>query len=48
MGVPRRFADYDDYVETVDLLLRCEAFPEPTFLWWDLRPQPKFGTVEVR
>jgi carboxylate-amine ligase len=48
VGVPRRFADYDDYVETVDLLLRCEAFPEPTFLWWDLRPQPKFGTVEVR
>jgi glutamate---cysteine ligase / carboxylate-amine ligase len=48
VGVPRRFADYHDYVETVDLLLRCEAFPEPTFLWWDLRPQPKFGTVEVR
>jgi glutamate---cysteine ligase / carboxylate-amine ligase len=48
VGVPRRFADYADYVETVDLLLRCEAFPEPTFLWWDVRPQPKFGTVEVR
>jgi glutamate---cysteine ligase / carboxylate-amine ligase len=48
VGVPRRFADYADYVETVDLLLRCEAFPEPTFLWWDLRPQPKFGTIEMR
>jgi glutamate---cysteine ligase / carboxylate-amine ligase len=48
VGVPRRFDDYADYVETVDLLLRCEAFPEPTFLWWDVRPQPKFGTVEVR
>jgi carboxylate-amine ligase len=48
VGVPRSFADYGDYVETVDLLLRCEAFPEPTFLWWDLRPQPKFGTIEVR
>jgi carboxylate-amine ligase len=48
VGVPRRFHDYADYVETVDLLLRCEAFPEPTFLWWDVRPQPKFGTVEVR
>jgi carboxylate-amine ligase len=35
-------------VETVDLLLRCGAFPDPTFLWWDVRPQPKFGTVEVR
>ncbi len=24
------------------------ALPEPTFLWWDVRPQPRFGTVEVR
>jgi carboxylate-amine ligase len=48
VGVPREFGDYSEYVETVDLLLRCEAFPEPTFLWWDVRPQPRFGTVEVR
>ncbi len=48
VGVPRRFADYTEYVETVDLLLRCQAFPEPTYLWWDLRPQPRFGTIEVR
>jgi carboxylate-amine ligase len=48
VGVPSRFSDYQEYVETVDLLLRCEAFPEPTFLWWDIRPQPKFGTIEVR
>ena len=36
------------YVEVVDLLVRSGAFPEPTFLWWDVRPQPRFGTVEVR
>ena len=48
VGVPREFGDYSEYVETVDLLLRCKAFPEPTFLWWDVRPQPRFGTVEVR
>jgi carboxylate-amine ligase len=48
VGVPREFSDYAHYVETVDLLLRCEAFPEPTFLWWDIRPQPKFGTIELR
>jgi glutamate---cysteine ligase / carboxylate-amine ligase len=48
VGAPRMFRDYADWVETVDLMLRCEAFPEPTFLWWDVRPQPRFGTVEVR
>src|SRR6202050_4866738 len=48
VGGPRAFADYDDSVSTIDLLLRCEAFPEPTFLWWDVRLQPRFGTIEVR
>jgi carboxylate-amine ligase len=48
VGIPRVFSSYADYVEAVDQLLRCGAFPEPTFLWWDVRPQPRFGTVEVR
>ena len=47
-GLPRRFDDYQDWVATVDLLLRSAAIPEPTFLWWDARPQPRFGTVEIR
>jgi carboxylate-amine ligase len=47
-GLPRRFHSYEDWVSTVDGLLRCGAFPEPTFLWWDIRPQPALGTVEVR
>jgi glutamate---cysteine ligase / carboxylate-amine ligase len=47
-GLPRRFGSYEDWVATVDELLRCGAFPEPTFLWWDVRPQPALGTVEVR
>ena len=48
VGVPRRFRGYSDYVESVDRLIRSGAIPEPTFLWWDVRPQPRFGTVEVR
>jgi carboxylate-amine ligase len=48
VGIPRAFADYAEWAETIDLLVRCEAFPEPTFLWWDVRLQPKLGTVEVR
>jgi carboxylate-amine ligase len=47
-GIPRRFASYEDWCTTVDVLIRCGAFPEPTFLWWDVRPQPRYGTVEVR
>ena len=48
VGVPRAFGSYEVYAETVDLLIRTEAVPESTFLWWDVRPQPRLGTVEVR
>jgi glutamate---cysteine ligase / carboxylate-amine ligase len=48
VGVPRMFRSYGEYVESIDMLLRCDAFPEPTFLWWDVRLQPRFGTLEVR
>ena len=48
VGTPRSFHCYADYVEAIDLLLRCDAFPAPTFLWWDVRLQPSLGTVEVR
>jgi carboxylate-amine ligase len=48
VGIPRAFDDYDHWQRTVGLLIRCEAFPEPTFLWWDVRLQPTLGTVEVR
>jgi glutamate---cysteine ligase / carboxylate-amine ligase len=48
VGIPRAFESYAEYVETVDLLIRGGAFPDHTFLWWDVRLQPRFGTVEVR
>ncbi len=48
VGIPRVFSSYGDYVESIDQLLRSDAFPEPTFLWWDVRLQPSLGTVELR
>jgi carboxylate-amine ligase len=47
-GPPRRFADYGEYVETVDMLIASGAIPDPSFLWWDVRLRPSLGTVEVR
>lgn len=48
VGVPRRFESYGEWIDTVDLLVGCEAFPDPTYLWWDVRIQPRVGTVELR
>lgn len=48
VGIPRRYGCFQDWVDTVDMLVSCEAFPDPTFLWWDIRIQPRIGTIEVR
>ncbi|HEV7807603.1 MAG TPA: YbdK family carboxylate-amine ligase [Solirubrobacteraceae bacterium] len=48
VGIPRAFGSYGEYVRAVNLLLDCNAFPDHTYLWWDVRPQPRLGTVELR
>jgi len=47
-GLPPYFASYADWAERVDVMIRCGAISEPTFLWWDARLQPRFGTIEIR
>ena len=48
VGIPRAFTSYAEWVQTVDLLVRCQAIPDHSHLWWDVRLQPRYGTVEVR
>ena len=47
-GLPPYFESYEGWAERDDFLIRSGAIPEPTFLWWDARLQPRFGTIEVR
>jgi carboxylate-amine ligase len=47
-GTARRFVGYTDYTSALDALIVSGALPDPTFLWWDVRLQPRLGTVEVR
>src|SRR4051794_25118362 len=46
--VPPHFADWDDYEETVAAVVKAGDVPDYTFLWWDVRPHPNLGTVEMR
>jgi carboxylate-amine ligase len=46
--IPRAFAGWDDYAAAVRAWLAAGALPDYTFLWWDIRPHPRLGTVEVR
>jgi carboxylate-amine ligase len=47
-GPPPRFRDYNDYAEVVGQLEKTGAIADYTHIWWDIRPHPKLGTVEVR
>jgi glutamate---cysteine ligase / carboxylate-amine ligase len=47
-GVPRSFRGYRDWVGAVNPLVRSGAIADPSFIWWDVRLQPRYGTVEVR
>jgi carboxylate-amine ligase len=47
-GVPRPFAGYADFVATVEELCALGECPDHSFLWWDMRPHPGLGTLEIR
>jgi glutamate---cysteine ligase / carboxylate-amine ligase len=46
--VPRRFRDYEDFCRVADQLIAAAGVEDYTYIWWDVRPHPKLGTVEVR
>ncbi len=47
-GLPPRFRDYAEYAEVVGQLEKTGCIADYTHIWWDVRPHPKWGTVEVR
>jgi carboxylate-amine ligase len=48
VGVPPRYESWADFESRVEFMVRAKAVEDYTFFWWDVRPHPKFGTVEVR
>jgi glutamate---cysteine ligase / carboxylate-amine ligase len=47
-GPPPRFRDYEDYAEVIGYLEHTGCIADYTHIWWDIRPHPKLGTVEIR
>jgi carboxylate-amine ligase len=47
-GTPPAFADYADYLEAVSELCRVGELDGYGSIWWDSRPHPRLGTVELR
>jgi carboxylate-amine ligase len=46
--IPPAFASFEDFEESVAAIVAAGDAPDYTFLWWDIRPHPRLGTVEVR
>lgn len=46
--IPPTFAGWEHYEEVVKWCLETAEAPDYTYLWWDIRPSPRLGTVEVR
>jgi carboxylate-amine ligase len=47
-GIPPRFDDYAQFAEVVSEFERACYAEDYTRLWWDVRPHPRFGTLEIR
>jgi carboxylate-amine ligase len=47
-GPPPRFRDYEDFAEVIGYLEHTGCIADYTHIWWDIRPHPKLGTVEIR
>jgi carboxylate-amine ligase len=47
-GPPHLLADWAEFEEYMDTLLRAGTIRSIKEVWWDIRPHPDFGTVEIR
>jgi glutamate---cysteine ligase / carboxylate-amine ligase len=47
-GPPHRLSGWSEFEEYMDTLLRAGTIRSIKEVWWDIRPHPDFGTVEIR
>ncbi len=48
VGIPPTYIDFDDYSQRIGFMVESGVMEDYTFLWYDVRPHPNFGTVEIR
>jgi carboxylate-amine ligase len=47
-GMPDQLESWDKYLKMVKLLTNTGIITGVRDLWWDIRPHPDFGTIEIR
>jgi carboxylate-amine ligase len=48
VGIPPRYDNWNDFVKRIEFMQSTKVIQDYTYLWYDVRPHPRFGTVEVR
>jgi carboxylate-amine ligase len=48
VGIPPTYRDWSDYERRIGFMVDSRVIEDYTYLWYDVRPHPNFGTVEVR
>jgi glutamate---cysteine ligase / carboxylate-amine ligase len=48
VGIPPTYKDWADYEQRIDFMVKARVIEDYTWQWYDVRPHPKFGTVEIR
>jgi carboxylate-amine ligase len=47
-GLPYQLSGWDAFEKYMELLISSKAIESVREVWWDIRPHPNFGTVELR
>jgi glutamate---cysteine ligase / carboxylate-amine ligase len=48
VGMPPAYDGWKDFEERIGFMIQSKAIEDYTYLWYDVRPHPNFGTVEIR
>jgi carboxylate-amine ligase len=48
VGIPPYYNDWEDYARRIEFMMDAKVVEDYTYLWYDVRPHPNLGTVEVR
>jgi carboxylate-amine ligase len=48
VGIPPHYDGWEGYQREIAFMVESHVMEDYTYLWYDVRPHPRFGTVEVR
>src|SRR5947209_6398550 len=48
VGIPPTYRSWEDYEKRIEFMVNARVIEDYTYLWYDVRPHPNLGTVEIR